>query len=105
MGMENLIKHFSVVIQPDIVEKYNNTGISLGVNEKTGGHYIVYGLLNSIIMIPLYMLGMSFSAIFHQIKADIITQFFVNMTNCFICALTGAFLYLLLRRFGFNKKI
>lgn len=105
IGTENFLKHFSVTIQPDILQKYDLGEIKLGVNPKTGAQYIAYGILSSIIMIPLYIVGQLFSSFFHGLKAYVIIQYFVNMTNCFICALTGVFLYLLLRRFGFNKKI
>lgn len=104
VAAENIVKHFSVSIHPDIMSKYDLGPSNFGLNPKTGQYYRAYGILSSIVMIPFYYAGEFVSRHAPLFNSVVITQFFAGMTNCFVCAFTGVFLYFILRRFSFGKK-
>ncbi|MFH1868842.1 MAG: glycosyltransferase family 39 protein [Candidatus Omnitrophota bacterium] len=109
-GLETYLTAESIVLDGDLfihdrpfeVEqmRYRKRGFVLD----EGKFYTRQGLGVVLLLVPFYLLGHTISGFFSSIPRGYITQFFVSLSNPFILALLGVFLFKLLRAFGFKPK-
>ena len=75
------------------------TSLSAGPRGVDGNNYAITGVLQSILAIPLYLLGKGVSEAFQPIFRPFWTRFFVCLFNGIIGGMTVSLMYLVSRNF------
>lgn len=77
----------------------------IGIKGKDGKNYSWYGIGQSLVSIPLYLLGKFISRSFPNIESNYFTEFSVSFLNVFIGAGICTFIFIFSLLLGFSKRI
>ncbi len=72
---------------------------------RQGKCYSKYGILQSLLYIPLFIIGNFFSKLFPHLPFQFITQFVMSTLNCFITALTSTIVFFFSNKMGFTQRL
>ncbi len=96
---EGIVERRSFVV-PEATE---TTSLSTGARGVDGNNYAITGLLQSILAIPLYLVGRTVSHAFDPILRPFWTRFFVSLFNGIVGGMIVGLMYIVSRKLGFRR--